>query len=88
MYQLGKRCKNPAKPRVYTRFVLSKLCKAFFGCWRSPIRMGYEARKRVIAGVLVSFCSEVALLMVRCQRRKGVLQSFLKTSLRAYDPYA
>jgi hypothetical protein len=30
------------------------------------IRMGYEAKKRAIAGVLVSFLNKVARLMVRC----------------------
>ncbi len=40
--------------------------------------MGYEAKKRAIAGVLVSFLNKVAHLMVRCQRRKGVVQRFPK----------
>jgi hypothetical protein len=39
--------------------------------------MGYEAKKRAIVGVLVSFLNKVTRLMVRCQRRKGGVQSFL-----------
>ena len=48
--------------------------------------MGYEAKKRAIAGVLVSFLNKVARLMVRCQRRKGVLQSFPKSQNGKFRP--
>jgi hypothetical protein len=62
---------------------LRSLCITFFGCWRSTVRMGYEAKKRAIAGVLVSFFNKVARLMERCQYRKDVVQRLPKSQLSA-----